>query len=289
MNWRMLLATIRTYLEMIRFSHTVFALPFALMGAVLAAGGIPTARTLFWILVAMVGARSGAMGVNRIADRHLDALNPRTASRALPQARIGLGEAIVFAAISFAVFVVATWMLNPLCFALAPVALLIVCGYSYTKRFTACSHVVLGLSLACAPIGAWIAVTGTLALPGVLLGLAVLFWVGGFDILYALMDIDFDRRTGLFSIPARLGAPGGMLVARLFHLLTAAFLALLIPVLGLGPLYLLGLGLTVGLLAYEHWLLYRFGLAKLDLAFFNVNGAISIGMFLFTLGDRLLG
>jgi 4-hydroxybenzoate polyprenyltransferase len=274
---------------MIRFSHTVFALPFALMGAVLAAGGIPSGKALFWILVAMVGARSGAMGVNRIADRHLDAVNPRTKDRALPQGRISPGEAVVFVVISFAVFVLAAWMLNPLCFALTPVAILIVCGYSYTKRFTVFSHVVLGLSLACAPIGAWIAVTGSISLPAVLLALAVLFWVGGFDILYALMDIDFDRRSRLFSIPARLGAPGGMAVARLFHLLTAAFLALLIPVLGLGPLYLLGLGLAAGLLAYEHWLLYCFGLAKLDMAFFNVNGAISIGMFLFTLGDRLLG
>jgi 4-hydroxybenzoate polyprenyltransferase len=285
----MILVTIRTYLEMIRFSHTVFALPFALMGAVLAAGGIPPAATLFWILVAMVGARSGAMGVNRIADRHLDAANPRTSSRALPQGRIGLGEAVAFVILSFAGFLLAAWMLNPLCFALAPLAILIVSGYSYTKRFTACSHLVLGLSLACAPVGAWIAVTGSIALPVVLLGLAVLFWVGGFDILYALMDIDFDRRTGLHSIPARLGAGGGMIVARLFHLLTAVFLALLIPALGLGPLYVLGLGLAAGLLAYEHWLLYRFGLAKLDMAFFNVNGAISIGVFLFTLGDRLIG
>jgi 4-hydroxybenzoate polyprenyltransferase len=202
---------------------------------------------------------------------------------------MSLREAIVFVLISFAVFVLAAWMLNPLCFALSPVAILIVCGYSYTKRFTTWSHVVLGLSLACGPIGAWIAVTGTIALPAVLLGLAVLFWVGGFDILYALMDIDFDRRTGLFSIPARLGASGGVVVARLFHLLTATFLGLLIPVLELGPLYLLGLAQAVALLAYEHWLLRRFGLAKLDMAFFNVNGAISIGLFLFTLGDRLLG
>jgi len=285
----MMLATIRTYLEMIRFSHTLFALPFAFMGAVLAAGGIPSGRQLGWILVAMVGARSGAMGVNRIADRHLDASNPRTKDRALPQGRIGLREAVVFIVVSFAIFLLAAWMLNPLCFALAPVALLIVCGYSYTKRFTSLSHLVLGLSLACAPVGAWIAVRGALGIPALLLALAVLFWVAGFDILYALMDIDFDRRTGLFSIPARLGVRGGMAVARLFHLLTAAFLLLLIPPLGLGALYRIGLCLAVGLLAYEHWLLYRFGLAKLDMAFFNVNGALSIGMFLFTLGDRLLG
>ncbi len=284
-----MLAMIRTYLEMIRFSHTLFALPFALMGAVLAAGGIPPAGQLGWILVAMVGARSGAMGVNRIADRHLDAVNPRTRDRALPQGRIGLGAALAFSTIAFGVFLLAAWMLNPLCFALAPLAILIVCGYSYTKRFTALSHLVLGLSLACAPVGAWIAVRGTLGTPALLLALAVLFWVAGFDILYALMDIDFDRRPGLFSIPARLGVRGGMAVARLFHLLTAVFLLLLVPLLGLGSLYRLGLCLAVGLMAYEHWLLHRFGLAKLDLAFFNVNGALSIGLFLFTLGDRLLG
>lgn len=285
----MKLATIRTYLEMIRFSHTLFALPFALMGAVLAAGGVPSGRQLGWILVAMVGARSGAMGVNRIADRHLDAVNPRTKDRALPQGRIGLRKVVVFVVVSFGVFLLAAWMLNPLCFALAPVALLIVCGYSYTKRFTSLSHLVLGLSLACAPVGAWIAVRGTLGMPALLLALAVLFWVAGFDVLYALMDIDFDRRTGLFSIPARLGVRGGMAMARLFHLLTAVFLLLLVPQLGLGTLYRLGLCLAVGLLTYEHWLLYRFGLTKLDMAFFNVNGALSIGMFLFTLGDRLLG
>ena len=229
------------------------------------------------------------MGVNRIADRHLDAVNPRTQDRDLPQGRIGLREAVVFVVVSFGVFLLAAWMLNPLCFALAPVAILIVCGYSYTKRFTSLSHLVLGLSLACAPVGAWIAVRGTLGMPALLLALAVLFWVAGFDVLYALMDIDFDRRTGLFSIPARLGVRGGLVMARLFHLLTAVFLLLLVPQLGLGTLYRLGLCLAVALLTYEHWLLYRFGLAKLNTAFFNVNGALSIGMFLFTLGDRLLG
>ncbi|HEX7551880.1 MAG TPA: UbiA-like polyprenyltransferase, partial [Candidatus Methylomirabilis sp.] len=172
---------LRTYLEMIRFSHTVFALPFAFMGAILAAGGIPSGEKLWWILVAMVGARSGAMGMNRIADRRLDALNPRTRERALPQGRISLWEAMAFVVGSFAVFLLAVWMLNPVCLALAPLAILIVCGYSYTKRFTSLSHLVLGLSLGLAPIGAWIAVTGRVALPAVLLGTAVLLWVAGFD------------------------------------------------------------------------------------------------------------
>jgi 4-hydroxybenzoate polyprenyltransferase len=283
-----MLEKVRTYLEMIRFSHTVFALPFAFMGAVLAAGGIPSGEKILWILVAMVGARSGAMGMNRLADRRLDALNPRTRDRALPQGRISPGQALAFVALSFGVFLLAAWMLNPLCFALAPVAILIVSGYSYSKRFTALSHLILGLCLALAPVGAWIAVTGRIQPPAVVLGMAVLFWVAGFDILYALMDIEFDRRTGLFSIPARLGVNGGMWLSRAFHLLTAAFLALLIPVLNLGVVFAAGLLLAVALLVYEHWLLHRHGLAKLDIAFFNVNGVLSTGLFLFTLGDLLL-
>ena len=279
----------RTYLEMIRFSHTVFALPFAFMGAVLAAGGIPSLRTILWILAAMVGARSGAMGMNRYADRHLDAQNPRTQDRALPQGKIAPREALLFTCLSFGLFLVAAWRLNPLCLALAPGAILIVCGYSYTKRFTTLSHLILGLSLALAPVGAWIAVTGGIAPAAVMLGGAVIFWVAGFDVLYALMDLEFDRRTGLFSIPARLGVSRGIWVARVFHALTAICLALLIPLLDLGAVYAIGWGLAVSLLLYEHWLLHRHGLAKLDVAFFNVNGVLSIGLFLFTLGDRLLG
>ena len=284
-----MLHKVRTYLEMIRFSHTVFALPFALMGAVLAAGGIPPYDKLFWILVAMVGARSGAMGVNRLADRELDRLNPRTQQRALPQGRISPGEALLFVGGFFGLFLLAAWKLNPLCFALAPLAILVISGYSYTKRFTTLSHLFLGLSLALAPIGAWIAVTGRVAVPAVILGGAVVFWVAGFDILYALMDIDFDRRTGLFSIPARLGATSGIVIARLFHAITAVCLGLLIPFANLGPVYTLGLVLVSALLFFEHWLLHKHGLGKLDVAFFNVNGAVSIGLFLFTLGDLLLG
>ena len=282
-----MLQKLRTYLEMIRFSHTVFALPFALMGAVLAAGGIPPRDKLLWILVAMVGARSGAMGMNRFADRGLDRLNPRTQDRALPQGRVSPGGVLLFVGGSYALFLLATWRLNPLCFALAPLAVLVITGYSYTKRFTALSHLILGLSLAFAPLGAWIAVTGRIALPAVVLGGAVVFWVAGFDILYALMDIDFDRRSGLFSIPARLGVDGGILIARLFHALTAICLGLLIPLMKLGSVYTMGLVLASALLFYEHWLLHRHGLAKLNVAFFNVNGVLSIGMFLFTLGDLL--
>jgi 4-hydroxybenzoate polyprenyltransferase len=283
-----MLATVRTYLEMIRFSHTVFALPFAFMGALLAAGGIPDGRTCWWILVAMVGARSGAMAFNRIADRHLDATNPRTRDRALPRGTIRLGAAIAFTGAAFTLFLVAAWMLNPLCFALAPPAILIVSGYSYTKRFTALSHLILGLSLALAPIGAWIAVRGTLAAPALILGAGVLFWVAGFDILYAFQDIAFDRTIGLFSIPARLGIAASLWVARAFHLLTLGCLALLVPLLSLGPVYQVGLAAAALFLAYEHWLVHRHGLAKLDVAFFNMNGLLSLGMLLATLADLLL-
>jgi len=282
-----MLAKLRVYLEMIRFAHTAFALPFAFMGAILAAGGIPPGRTIWWILVAMVGARSGAMGTNRIADRYLDNLNPRTRDRALPRGRIALGEAVAFVVVSFAVFLFAAWMLNPLCLALAPSAMLIVCGYSYTKRFTAGSHLVLGLSLSLAPIGAWVAVRGEITPPALVLGLGVLFWVAGFDILYAFQDIDFDRRTGLFSIPAWLGTAKGLIIAAIFHGLTVGCLAVLIPLLRLGPVYGVGLACAALLLLYEHRLVHRHGLAKLDMAFFNVNGVLSIGMLLATIGDRL--
>jgi 4-hydroxybenzoate polyprenyltransferase len=279
---------LRTYLEMIRFSHTIFALPFAFMGAILAAGGIPSGEKLWWILVAMVGARSGAMGMNRIADRRLDAANPRTRDRALPQGKLSFVEAMAFVVGSFVVFLLVAWMLNPLCFALSPLAILIVCGYSYTKRFTSLSHLVLGLSLGLAPIGAWIAVTGRVGPPSLVLAAAVVFWVAGFDILYAFMDIDFDRRTGLFSLPARLGMAGGLGVAGAFHAITVCCLVLLMPLVRLGPIYGFGLVLAGALLYYEHLLVRRHGLAKLDMAFFNLNGLLSLGMFLATLGDVLL-
>ena len=281
-------ATFRSYLEMIRFSHTVFALPFALMGAVLAAGGVPPGEKLWWILVAMVGARSGAMGFNRIADRRLDGLNPRTADRALPRGQITLAAAAAFVACSFGLLLVAAWKLNPLCFALAPLATLWVCGYSYTKRFTTLSHVVLGLSLALAPIGAWVAVRGEIGAPALLLGLGVLFWVAGFDILYAFQDVDFDRRAGLFSIPAWLGTAKGLIIAGIFHALTVCCLALLIPLLRLGSVYGFGLVCAAILLLYEHRLVHRHGLSKLDVAFFNVNGVLSIGLLLATVGDLFL-
>jgi len=204
------LGTLRTMLEMIKFEHTLFALPFAFLGMLLAAGGWPSWRVVFWIVVAMIGARSAAMGFNRLADRSIDAANPRTSSRALPAGLVSPAAVALFVAASAALLVLAAWQLNPLALALSPLALAIVLGYSYTKRFTWASHLVLGLSLSGAPLGAWIAVRGDVTAVPLLLSAAVLLWVAGFDILYALQDLDFDRRSGLHSIPARFGVRGAL-------------------------------------------------------------------------------
>ncbi|HEU5395112.1 MAG TPA: UbiA-like polyprenyltransferase [Candidatus Methylomirabilis sp.] len=282
-----LLGRLRLFLEMIKFSHTVFALPFALMGGVLAARGIPDGRTLFWILVAMVGARSGAMGMNRYADRDLDALNPRTKARALPRGLIRPGQVLGLVGVSFALLLVAAYNLNPLCLSLTPLAVAVLAGYSYTKRFTTLSHLILGLCLAFAPIGAWIAVAGRLEPAPLLLGAAVLTWVAGFDILYALADVAFDRAHGLFSVPARLGERGGLTVSLLLHALTPILLAAVGPLLDLGSWYYAGVLFVLFLLSVEHLIIRRYGVARLELAFFNVNGILSVGLFCFTLADVL--
>lgn len=284
-----LLGKIVVFLEMIKFSHTVFALPFALTGAVLAAEGLPDGRTLFWIMVAMVGARTGAMGVNRLADRHYDALNPRTQGRALPRGIIRPWTVWGFVLAAFALLVFAAGQLNRLCLFLSPVAIVAVVGYSYTKRFTTWSHGILGLSLSLAPIGAWIAVAGEISSPALLLGGAVILWVSGFDILYSLADIDFDRGQQLYSLPAQLGERPARAISLALHLLVLPCLILLGTQVGLGPLYYVGVAVVAGLLAFEHVTVHRHGLARLDLAFFNVNGLVSVSLFSFTLLDLLFG
>ncbi len=276
------------FLDLIKFSHTIFALPFAFMGAILAARGVPAPPTLLWIVLAMVGARSGAMAMNRLADQEIDARNPRTRERALPKGLVRRGEVILLMLGSFALFLFAAARLNPLCLKLAPFAMAVLILYSYTKRFTFLSHLILGLALAMAPLGAWIAVTGEVAAAPVVLGLAVLFWVAGFDILYAMADIDFDRASGLYSIPARFGAASGMAISRTLHALTLLLLLLLIFLLGLRSFYLAGVLLASGFLVYEHLLLIRYGLKRLDAAFFTANGLLSITLFCFTLLDVLL-
>lgn len=276
------------YLRMIRIAHSVFALPFAFTGALLAASGIPTLREMFWITVAMVGARSGAMGMNRVIDRRIDAENPRTRNREIPSGKIGTGEALLFTALSFAALVIAAHNLNPLCLMLSPVAILVLIAYSYTKRFTWLSHFVLGLSLSAAPLGAWIAVTGSVDPKILPLSAAVVFWLAGFDILYALQDIDFDRRHGLYSVPQRFGVRRALMASRLFHLVTFLFLIATGLIFHLGAPYWLGMVIVAALFLYEHSLVRHDDLSRLDVAFFNMNGYISITVFVSVLLAVLL-
>lgn len=283
------LSRIAVFLEMIKFSHTIFALPFALTGALLAARGLPSWQQCFWIVMAMVGARTAAMGLNRVIDAEIDAANPRTKGRAIPAGLIGKGTVVMFIVVSVLLMLYAAARLNPLCLKLAPVALFFLILYSYCKRFTAMAHVVLGLCLGAAPVGAWIAIRGTVDLPAILLGLAVLFWVAGFDILYALQDLEFDRERGLHSIPVRLGVNGSLWTARLFSLVMVVLLAALYTLLPVGGFFLAGIVAATLLLCYEHWLLRSGDLSRLDMAFFTMNGYISIIIFVATLVEVLAG
>ena len=273
---------------MIKFSHSVFALPFALSSAALALDGPVPWTKLGWILLAMLGARSAAMGFNRLADQEIDARNPRTASRELPAGRLGRGEVWGFVLLAAAALVFAAAMLNPLCLALTPVALGIVFGYSYTKRFTALSHLALGFGLAIAPVGAWLALRGSFAVPPLVLAGAVVLWVAGFDIIYACQDVGFDRSAGLHSLPVRLGTAGALAVARALHVGALALLASLYWVAPLHPIYLLGVLLVALLLGYEHSLVHADDLSRVDAAFFTANAWVSVGYFVFTLAAALI-
>ncbi len=276
---------IRTTLEMIKFEHSVFALPFALTGALLAARfagpGWPTWRQLLWIVVAMVGARSAAMTMNRIADLEYDRRNPRTAARPLVTGALSLPFAWIFTLISSAVLVVAAWRLNSMALKLSPVVLVVLFLYSYTKRFTAWSHVVLGFCLGMAPAAAWIAVSGALDARMLVLCAAVTLWVAGFDVLYALQDVDFDRSAGLHSIPRRFGVERALLIARAMHIVVVLLLSALAWIFGLPWPAWTGIAVVAALLAYEHSLVKPGDLSRLDAAFFTINGYISILFFLF--------
>jgi 4-hydroxybenzoate polyprenyltransferase len=275
------------YLRMIKFPHSIFALPFAFTGAVIAAEGIPSIREIVWITIAMVGARSGAMGLNRVVDRKIDRENPRTKNRELPKGEIRLSEAILFTGVSIAIFIFAAYMLNPLCLKLSPIALAVLFIYSYTKRFTWTTHFVLGLALSAAPLGAWIAVRGTFDTEIIPMGIAVIFWLAGFDTLYALQDIEFDKSHGLYSIPKRFGIKNALILAKLFHLMTFIMLLATGVLFKMGIFYWLGMMIVAGLFIYEHSLVKESDLNKLDIAFFNMNGYISITVFIFTLMDYI--
>ncbi|MHB1420719.1 MAG: UbiA-like polyprenyltransferase [Bacillota bacterium] len=278
----------RTFLEMIKFEHTIFALPFAYLGAFLAAGGLPTFRQFIWVSLAMVGARTAAMSLNRLIDRHIDALNPRTQNRALPRGILSVLEVWIYTAMSFALLYISASMLNPLCVKLMPIAVIILVGYSYIKRWSWICHLVLGVADGLAPLGAWVAITGRVELPGILLGLVVAFWVAGFDLIYACQDVDFDQQKGIHSIPARFGLKAALLTSRMFHL---AALALLVAVgfyLKLGIFYGLGVAGAAILLHYEHRLISPKDLSKIGMAFMNINGYLSVMMFVATLLDLLV-
>lgn len=275
------------YLRMIRFSHSIFALPFAFTGAIIAAGGIPSLRQIVWITIAMVGARSGAFGLNRIIDRKIDKANPRTSNRELPTGVITLSEATLFTIVSLIVFVFAAYMLNPLCLKLSPIAIAVLFIYSYTKRVTWAYHFVLGLALSAAPVGAWIAIKGTLDVEIIPMGIAIVFWLAGFDTLYALQDIEFDKSYGLYSIPKRFGIKKALILSRLFHFITFLMLVISGLLFKLGLFYWLGMMVVAGLFIYEHSLVKENDLSKLDRAFFNMNGYISMAVFIFTLLDSL--
>jgi 4-hydroxybenzoate polyprenyltransferase len=276
---------LRTVLEMIKFEHSVFALPFALTAALLAArftsNGWPTWRQFLWIVVAMVAARSAAMTINRIADVRFDKENPRTAGRALPSGALTVGFAWSFTLCAIAAFLLAAWQLNPLALELAPVALFVLFFYSFTKRFTNWSHLFLGFALGISPAAAWIAITGSLDRRMLILSAAVTLWVGGFDVLYACQDVDFDRRAGLFSIPKRFGIANALRIARLMHVGVVGLLAWLAASFALPWPAWTGIAVVATLLAYEHSLVKPNDLSKLDAAFFVMNGYISISFLLF--------
>lgn len=282
------IGSVVTFGRMIKLSHSVFALPFALAGAALAARshGIEWQQAV-WIVIAMVSARSAAMGFNRLADRAMDARNPRTSDRALPRGWISPRAVAVIVGVCGALFVFSAYQLNPLCLKLSPVALLVILSYSYFKRFTWATHLVLGLALAIAPMGAWIAVSGTFDPAALWLSAAVLTWVAGFDIIYACQDYDFDRSHGVHSIPRRLGIRSALLTARLLHGATAVALLAVHMVFELHALYLCGAALAIGMLVYEHTLVKPDDLSKIDVAFFNANGLVSVVYFAFLLGDIL--
>ncbi|NWF76179.1 MAG: UbiA family prenyltransferase [Nitrospirae bacterium] len=272
---------INIYLEMIKFQHSIFALPFAYLGAFLAGMKVPEPLTLLWITIAMVGARSFAMALNRLVDIEIDRKNPRTSNRALPKGLLTVSNAVFFSLISLGIFLLAVYNLAPICRYLWPLVVIPFVIYPYTKRFTFLSHFILGFCLGLAPIGSWIAITNTFSFEPFIIGMAVLCWVAGFDIFYAIQDIEFDRKQGLYSIPAKFGITKSLTFTKVLHTVSVAMLIWLGIRLKLGVFYFAGVTLTAVLLAYENSLIKPNDLSKLNMAFFTMNGVISILMFCF--------
>ena len=284
----MVFRKIKIILDMIKFEHTIFMLPFAVMSAFIASDGFPALDKLGWILVAMVGARSCAMAFNRLADAKIDKANSRTSIRAIPAGLITKGAVWGFTLVSAALLVFAAYNLNPLAFALSPIALVVIMGYSYTKRFTSLSHLWLGTSLSIAPIGAWIAIKGQFDWTPILLGLAVLLWTAGFDIIYACQDFDFDRNHRLHSIPAKFGIRPALWISSVLHVVMVAVLIGVTLLTDLGVIYLVGVGVVIIILTYEHAIVKPNDLSRVNLAFFTLNGAVSLVLMALSVVDMVL-
>jgi 4-hydroxybenzoate polyprenyltransferase len=280
---------VKIYLEMIKFQHSVFALPFAYFGAFLAERKVPEWTTLFWIALAMVGARSFAMAVNRWIDMEIDRRNPRTAERALPKGLLSVSNVILFSVGSLGVFLLSVYNLAPICRYLWPIVVIPFIIYPYTKRFTWLSHFVLGLCLGLAPVGAWIAITNTVSKEPFLIGAAVLLWVAGFDIFYAIQDIEFDRQHKLYSIPARFGIRTSLTLTKILHITSIVLLSWVGVSMHLGLVYFIGVAVTAILLAYENSLIKPHDISKLNVAFFTINGVISILLFCFVAAEVIFG
>ena len=283
---------VRIFLEMIKFEHSLFALPFAFVGAILGSvmmlDRLPTWGEIGWVTVAMVGARSAAMGLNRLIDRAIDARNPRTANRAIPAGLLGVREVVVFIVISFALLFVAAFNLDPLAVKLLPIAVFALVFYHYTKRFTWLCHVVLGFTIALGPLGGWLAVTGEASPAAWLLYVSVAFWTAGFDIVYACQDAEFDREAKLYSIPARFGVRNALVIARVFHVIPAFGFLALFWMTDLSYSYLAGALIALGILAYQHTLVKPEDLSRVNMAFFSMNGTLSVVLFAFTLFDLVV-
>ena len=289
MRFSHLLQKITTLLNLIKFSHTIFSFPFAVMSAFLAAGGMPGMRQLLLIIAALVMARSAAMSFNRLVDTHYDINNPRTTYRVTLQKKIGRTNLWMFTILCATLFILCAWSLNRLALYMSPLAILIIFGYSYTKRFTHLSHFVLGLALALSPIGAWVGIQGTLAVTPFLLACAVVLWTAGFDIIYACQDVEHDVKSGLHSIPRRLGIKGALILSGILHLFMVGILLLLPRYTSLSIIYSIGVYIVAALLLYEHSLVKPKDLSRVNTAFFTVNGIISMGLMGVTLIDVFVG
>lgn len=280
------------FLQMIKFEHTVFALPFAFMGALLGSvvmfGSLPSWSKIGWIVIAMFGARSAAMGLNRLIDRISDAKNPRTAGRAIPAGLLKAGEVVLFIAISFFLLFWAAFKLNPLSAKLLPIAVFLLVLYSFTKRFTWACHIILGLTIALAPLGGWVAVTGNVDWTAMVFYFTIVFWTAGFDIIYSCQDVEFDTKEGLYSIPVRFGVANALIIARVFHILTGVGFISLLFMTDLSWWYVAGMIIAYIILFYEHHIVSPSDLSRLQTAFFTMNGVLSIVVFSFTLIDLVV-